>query len=135
MPELGTETLPPHDPTGDVVTHVSDVQGARGEREEVVKRDDSVRLGGGHRQALADIVEGTRRDPAKARLDGVERGQKEIAAGSRLVAAQQRRMALVFHVPSTPRPGRRRRSQNGIDDGALGCRRIGAMKVKVHCLR
>ena len=135
MLQLGAQTLRPLDPAGDVVTHVGDGQGARREREEVVERDDSVRLGRGHGQAPADIVEGTRRDPAKPRLNGVERGQQEVAAGSGRVAAQQGRMALLFHVPRPPRPGRSRRSQDGIDGGLLGRRRIGAMEVKVHCLR
>ena len=55
----------------------------------MVERDDSVCLGGGHGQAPADIVEGTRGDPAEARLNGVERGQEEVAARSGCVAAQQ----------------------------------------------
>ena len=89
MLQLGAETLRPLDPTGDVVADVGDGQGSRREREEVVERDDAVRLGGRHGQAPADIVEGARRDPAKPRLDGMERGQEEVAAGSGRVAAQQ----------------------------------------------
>ena len=135
MLQLGAEALRPLDPAGDVVADVGDGQGTRREREEVVERDDAVRLGGGHGQAPADIVEGTRRDPAEPGLDGVERGQEEVAAGPGRVAAQQGSMALLFHVPRPPRPGGSRRSQDGIDGGSLGRRRIGAMEVKVHRLR
>jgi hypothetical protein len=78
MLQLGAETLGPFDPTGDVVTHVGDGRRLRREREEVIERDDSMCFGRGHSQAPTDIVEGAGRNPAETRLDGMERGQKEV---------------------------------------------------------
>ncbi len=89
MLQLGTERSAPLIRQAMSSQTWATARGRGDEREEVVERDDAVRLGGGHGQAPADIVEGTRRDPAKPRLDGMERGQEKVAAGSGRVAAQQ----------------------------------------------
>jgi hypothetical protein len=58
---------------------MGDDLGSRYEREEVIERDDAVRLGRRYGETTADVVKGTRRDPPESRLHRVKGGQEEIA--------------------------------------------------------
>ena len=67
----------------------------------MIERRHAVRLGGRHRQALADVVERAFADPADAALNGVQRRQEQVApllGGSVDLAVAY---CVFQHLPST----------------------------------
>ena len=133
--QLGAQSLRTFDPAGNVVADVGDGRRLWREREEVIEGDNAVSFRGRYRQSPADVVEGARRHPAKPRLDGMERGQKRSRRDRAAWPPSERAMALLFHVPCPACPGGCRWSQDGIDGGLLGCRRLRAVEIEVHRLR
>jgi hypothetical protein len=121
----------PGDPAGDVVADVGDDRGTRLRRIQGIERGDAVGLGGRHREATGDVVEGRLADPADPILDGMERRQQ-------LGASRAQRMAPARGMSVHPRatrpadPTRLRRPQDGVHGGTLRGRGQRPDHVEVH---
>ena len=105
---------------GDVVADVQHALGPGNGGQQRVEGDDAVGIRRGHRQALADVVERALADPADRRLDGLKRGQQQMAPGTRLVAAGRgMRVAPLVALAAVP-PGRGRAEQRVYGFALLG---------------
>ena len=118
-------------PAGDVVADVGDDRRSRGRGEQGVERGDAVGLGRRDGQALADVVERGRADPADPRLDRVEcRQQLGPTRPDRVAAA--RGVPVRAGVARPADPARLGRAEHGIHRGALGGGGERADDVQIH---
>ncbi len=129
--QVGADVLRAGQPAGDVVADVGDQRWPRSRGEQGVEGRDAVGLGRRDRQALADVVECRRADPADPRLDRVECRQE-------LAASRPDRMPAAGCVPLRPGvtgptdPARLGWAEHGIHRGALGRRGERADDVQIH---
>ena len=105
-------------PAGDVVADVRDERRPRVRGEQGIERRHAIRLGRGHGQPLADVVECRRADPADPRLDGVERRQQLGPARPDRVAAAGS-VAVDPRVARPSHPARPGWAQHGVNGSAL----------------
>ena len=71
--QVGAQLVGAGEPAREVVADMGDDRRASRGREEGIERRDAVRLGRRDGESLADVVERPGRDPAEARLHGLER--------------------------------------------------------------
>ena len=132
LAELSEELRAAGEAARDVVADVHDRLRRGRDREHGVERGDAPRLGGRHGEALADVVERARRDPAFAGLRRPQGRQKQVPAQPDCIAAG-RDVALEVHPPRPAFPSRGRRAQDGVHGRALRGRGFGARdQVQIH---
>ena len=125
--DLGGERVRAGVAADDVVAEVGDARRALARGEQGVGLGDAVGLRRRHAQALADVAEGARADPADCVLHGVQRWQQQLA-----LLAGPLRAAMC----AATRPGlgirRGRRTEQRIDGGALRRRGGGGETMDFH---
>ena len=117
--QVGADALRAGQPAGDVVADMGDDRWPRGGGEQGIERGDAVCLGRRDRQALADVVERRRADPADPRLDRVECRQELGPTRPDRVAAA-RGVPVRAGVADPADPARLGWAEHGIHRGALG---------------
>ena len=130
--EVFTKGLRPLDPTGNVLANMDLGGRTVFHRKHVEKSCDAISLGGRHRQAFADIIECSRRDPAKSFLYRMEGGQKLVTLGAGAIAPQKGNSPFSLQIAPAPGPGRFRRTKDTIHNLAFQFGGFGPGNLDIH---
>jgi hypothetical protein len=114
--ELAAKILGPGTRTRDVVADVQHQRRSGRRREHSVECGDAVRIGRWNLKPLTRIVERAAADPPDVRVDGMQYGQKQVAARAGF----------------SPRPRAVRDSDYTIDGVAFGLRRSRRGEMQIH---
>ena len=130
--QLGEQVEATGVPAGDVITdmHMNGRTTLVGEQ--MVEGGHAVGFGGRDGQALADIGDGTRGQPAKAVLHGMEGRQQQMPLGPGFGAAKQGNAPLAPEIPFATGPGRDRLAEHRVHRQPLGLGGMGAAYLDIH---